>query len=145
MPTTRASSRTSRVSSQSSSSPSVSPATAPIVLRLLRKDLSSKNDDIIKIFNVGSDQYRVEYTDPNCLNNVKVHHVSKDPMTGEQMDLYLNSLITLLTRDTDPFWKFQITAPGFPAILLDINDLKKRSVHESISSVLPLLANFWRQ
>ena len=127
--------------------PCITPSNVPITLRLLRKDKTAKKDDIIKIHyysDPDTELYMIDYKDPESDTQSGVVHHSSEWLTGEEVDTYLDSLFTLLTRDDDPFEKFQISAPGFPNILLKIDDLKKARVREAIHNVLPVLAKFWK-
>lgn len=122
-----------------------SPNSLPITLRLIRKEMGPKKDDIIKIkyWDVEEDEkYKIEYCDPDSYTGIVRH--SSTFLTGEQVDTYLRSLFVLLTRDAEPFANFQISAPGFPCILLPIEELKKERVRQSILDVLPVLCNFWK-
>ncbi len=125
----------------------MSPNSLPITIRLLRKDKGPKKDDIIKIKYWDCDEdekYQIDYVDPESDSYSGVIRHSSTFLTGDQVDTYMSSLFTLLTRDADPFDKFQIAAPGFPCILLPIEELKKERVRQSILDVLPVLCNFWR-
>lgn len=122
-------------------------ASLPITLRLIRKDKGPKKDDIIKIKSWDVDveeKYQIDYVDGDALTYSGTSHHSSSFLTGDQIDSYLSSLFTLLTRDQDPFESFQIMAPGFPCILLPVEELKKERVRQSILNVLPVLCNFWR-
>jgi hypothetical protein len=120
----------------------------PITLRLCRKDKGAKKDDIIKIkfWDIEEDEkYQIDYTDGDAVSAEGNIHHSSTYLTGDQVDAYMNSLFTLLSRDADPFEYFQISAPGFPCILLPIEELKKQRVRQAILDVLPVLCNFWRE
>lgn len=123
-------------------------ASIPITLRLLRKDKGPKKDDIIKIkfWDIEEDEkYQIDYIDGDAdTDSGKTRH-SSTYLTGDQVDTYMHSLFTLLTRDGDPFESFQIAAPGFPCILLPVAELKKQSVRQAIVDVLPVLCNFWKE
>lgn len=120
----------------------------PITLRLIRSNKGPNMDDIIKIkhWDIEEDEkYQIQYMDADSDTvNGTIHH-SSTYLTGEQVDAYMRSLFTLLTRDADPFASLQIQAPGFPSILLDIDELKKERVRQSILDVLPVLCHFWRE
>jgi hypothetical protein len=123
-------------------------ASIPITLRLLRKDKCAKKDDIIKIksWDIEEDEkYQIDYRDSDAGNETGVAKHSSTFLTGEQVDTYLTSLFTLLAHDADPFDKFQISAPGFPCILLSIEELEKENVRKAILDVLPILCNFWKE
>jgi len=123
-------------------------STLPITLRLLRPNMTAKHDDLIKIYRVDfeDDCYKIIYTDSDFGgDSTKVVHESVRYLTGDEVDTYLTSLFVLLTKDDDPFDKFQIQAPGFPCILLNVEELRKARVREEILNVLPLLTNFWKE
>lgn len=127
--------------------PSVTPSTIPITLRLLRKDQGANKDDIIKIHYYSDpdcELYMIDYKDPESDTKSGVVHHSSEWMTGDELDTYVDSLMVLLCRDDEPFDKFQIQAPGFPCILLKVDELKKPRVREAIHGVLPVLAKFWK-
>jgi hypothetical protein len=119
----------------------------PITLRLIRKEKGAKNDDIIKIkcWDIEEDEkYQINYKDGDADTCCGVINHSSTFLTGEQVDTYLISLCTLLTRDSDPFESLQIAAPGFPCILLPVQELKKERLRQAILDVLPILCNFWK-
>jgi hypothetical protein len=123
-------------------------STLPITLRLLRPNKTSRHDDLIKIYRVDfeDDCYKVVYVDGDAETySNKAVHESVRFLTGDEVDTYLTSLFVLLTKDDDPFDRFQIQAPGFPCILLKVEELRKPRVREEILNVLPLLTNFWKE
>ena len=123
-------------------------STLPITLRLIRADKTAQYDDIIKIYRVDyeDDSYKIVYEDNDAATEEgTTTHESVRYYTGDELDTYLTSLFALLGRDNDPFESFQIQAPGFPCILLRVEQLKKARVREEILNVLPLLTNFWKE
>lgn len=123
-------------------------ASIPISLRLIRKNKSAKKDDIIKIkfWDIEEDEkYQIDYVDGDADTDSGKSYHSSTYLTGDQVDSYMNSLFVLLTRDADPFESFQIAAPGFPCILLPIQELKKERVRQAIVDVLPVLCHFWKE
>jgi hypothetical protein len=123
-------------------------STLPIVLRLLRFNTGAKSDDLIKIYreDYEDDSYKIVFVAKDAdTHSGKTTHESIRFYTGEELDVYLNSLFVLLTRDDDPYEKLQISAPGFPCIMLTMDQLKKSRTREEIMNVLPLLTNFWKE
>ena len=123
------------------------PTSVPIVLRLLRKNKDADCDDVIKIRPVedSEDEYTIEYKCGDSENpDSPIRHTSLVSLSGEEVDTYLGSLFVLLSRDDDPFEKLQILAPGFPSIMLTMDELRKQRARQAIMDVLPLLTNFWR-
>ena len=123
-------------------------STLPITLRLIRPNKTASYDDLIKIFRLDfdDDSYKIVYEDNDAdTKSGSTKHESVRYYTGEELDVYLTSLFVLLTRDDDPFDKFQISAPGFPSILLRVEQLKSPRVRQEVLNVLPLLTNFWKE
>ena len=123
-----------------------SPSNLPIKLRLLRVDEPASKDDIITISGDDMSGYSISYVD-NMVDGKKMTtttHQTLMNMSGEEVNLYLESLLTLLTSDIDPFYGLQIQAPGFPCILLPIPALRKKKIQNAIFNLLPLLTNFWK-
>jgi hypothetical protein len=118
----------------------MTPDAIPITFRLLRPNKSASHDDVIKIHGNEASGYYIVYSTPDT----KSSQESLMLFTGEEVDTYLSSLFTLLTKDADPFESLQVLAPGFPSIMLPIDVLKKGTVRQSLFDVLPLLTNFWK-
>ena len=117
----------------------------PIKLRLLRVDEPASKDDIITISGNDNIGYSITYVD-NFTDTKKgsTTHETLMYMSGEEVNTYLESLISLLLSDLDPFYGLQIQAPGFPNILLPIPALRKKKTQHAIFNLLPLLTNFWK-
>lgn len=121
------------------------PTNLPITFRLIRTLDDQSKDDIIKIYGNADEGYSIVYTDSNPSNeNAIIRHRSLMYMTGDEVDIYIHGLITLLLEDDDPFYGLQVLAPGFPSILLPVPALRKKKVQRSLHALLPLLTNFWR-
>jgi len=115
----------------------------PITLRLLRKNCTSKSeDDVITIFRETNDykddneSFKVRYVDG--LADVK-HEMY---LSGDELDVYFDSLFSLMSADTEPFESLQVLAPGFPSVLF--NASRVNMVKDHLLSVLPLLTDVRR-
>jgi len=115
----------------------------PITLRLLRKNCTSKSeDDVITIFRETNDykddneSFKVRYVDG--LADVK-HEMY---LSGDELDVYFDSLFSLMSADTEPFESLQVLAPGFPSVLFNVS--RVNMVKDHLLSVLPLLTDVRR-
>jgi hypothetical protein len=115
----------------------------PITLRLLRKNSTSKSeDDVITIFRETNDykddyqSFKLRYVDG--LADVK-HEMY---LSGDELDVYFDSLFSLVSADTEPFESLQVLAPGFPSVLF--NASRVNMVKDHLLSVLPLLTDVRR-
>ena len=122
------------------------PTNIPITFRLLRvNNEDPSTDDIIKIYGNETDGYSIVFTDNQTAGKTKTTtHRSLMYMTGDEVDIYIHSLITLLLADDDPYYGLQVLAPGFPSIMLPIPALRKKKIQRCLANLLPLLTNFWR-
>jgi len=108
-----------------------------IQIRLLRNNHESK-DDRIAIRRADETTYHLFYQDGLLKNKDKMYVCL---LTGEELDIYLQSLFTLLVRDQDPFTQIQFLLPCFPTVLYDIQDLRQGKVRQALFDLLPLLQN----
>ena len=108
-----------------------------IQIRLLRNNHESK-DDRIAIRRADESMYHLFYQDGLLKNKDKMYVCL---LTGEELDIYLQSLFTLLVRDQDPFTQIQFLLPCFPTVLYDIQDLRQGKVRQALFDLLPLLQN----
>jgi hypothetical protein len=115
----------------------------PITLRLIRKNASNKSqDDVITIFRETNDykddyeSFKLRYVD----GLADVRHEMY--LSGNELDLYFDSLFSLVSADTEPFESLQVLAPGFPSVLF--NASRVNMVKDHLLSVLPLLTDVHR-
>jgi hypothetical protein len=109
-----------------------------ISIRLLRSGPESKDmnrDDQIAIVEKGDDLFELYYHSGDW--ETKTAHCVQ--LTGDELDQYLYSLFFLLTRDSDPFRSVQFNVPCMPSILILMDDMRKKGVRDSLSTILPLL------
>jgi len=106
-----------------------------IQIRLLRNDRPSK-DDRIAIRRAEDESYQLFYQDGLMKNKERMYVYL---LSGEELDIYLNSLFTLLVRDQDPFTQIQFLLPCFPTVLYDIQDLRQGKLRQALFDLLPLL------
>ena len=115
----------------------------PITLRLIRKNASNKSqDDVITIFRETNDykddyeSFKLRYVD----GLADVRHEMY--LSGNELDLYFDSLFSLVSADTEPFESLQVLAPGFPSVMF--NASRVNMVKDHLLSVLPLLTDVHR-
>jgi hypothetical protein len=109
-----------------------------ISIRLLRSGPDNEDksrDDQIAIVDKGDNEFDVYYHSGDW--ETKTAHFVQ--MNGENLDEYLQSLFTLLSFDADPFRSVQFNVPCMPAILIHMDDIRKKGVRRSLHTILPLL------
>lgn len=115
----------------------------PITLRLIRKNaLNKSQDDVITIFRETNDykdeceSFKLCYVD----GTADIKHEMY--LSGNELDLYLDSLFSLVSADTEPFESLQVLAPGFPSVIFNAN--RVNMVKDHLLSLLPLLTDVHR-
>ena len=108
-----------------------------IQLRLIHKGTEDPDsDDKIAISTIGENLYSVCYK-PGDFESL-YHEVQ---LSGEELDVYIHSLLVLLGNDRDAFASIQFLLPGFPSVLYSAKDLKKGVVARNLMKVMPLLTS----
>jgi hypothetical protein len=108
-----------------------------IQIRLIRKDQTDpESDDRIAIETQGENLYTVYYKPSDFY---RTYHELQ--LSGEELDVYIHSLLILLANDRDAFESVQFLLPGFPSILFQPKDLKKSAIGKNLQYLMPLLTS----
>lgn len=108
-----------------------------IQIRLIRKDQSDPEmDDRIAIETIAEDMYNVYFKTSDL---TRIYHELQ--LSGQELDVYIHSLLILLANDRDAFESVQFLLPGFPSILLNPKDLKKAAIGKNLQYLMPLLTS----
>ncbi len=102
------------------------PAHHAIELRFVRvngtsRPLPSATDDILRIVKLGENTVRTVYTEKSSDGSmVDTNHFNYQQLIG-----YLYRIFLLLTLDDDPFAYVNLSVPGYPIVLLKVEELRK--------------------
>ena len=107
-----------------------------IQIRLLR-DNKGDHDDRIVIRYKGEDSYQIYFRDGNTLSKNPVTYCTV--LSGEELDIYVESLFTLLVRDRAPFEAIEFQIPCFPCLRYEIPDLRQGKLRSALKQVMPIL------
>lgn len=107
-----------------------------IQIRLLRNN-NEKQDDRIVIRYKDEDTYQIFFQDGNT--NAKHPNTYCTVLSGEELDIYVESLFTLLVRDKDPFEAIEFQIPCFPCLRYEIPDLRGGKLRGALKRILPIL------
>lgn len=105
-----------------------------IQIRLTRND-DPEDDDRIVIRYKDEDIYQVYFQDG--ANTKKSTYCTV--LTGAELDIYIESLFTLLVRDTDPFQQINFMIPCFPVVQYEIQDLRGGKLRSTLKRLMPIL------
>ena len=107
-----------------------------IQIRLTRND-NPDNDDRIVIRYKDEDTYQIFFQDGNeSLESARTYCTV---LSGAELDIYIESLFTLLSRDTDPFRDINFMIPCFPVVQYSPQDLRKAKTRGALKRVMPIL------
>ena len=107
-----------------------------IQIRLLR-DENGTNDDRIVIRYKGEDAYQIYFRDANTVSNPPPTYLTV--LSGDELDIYLDSLFTLLARDKEPFQAIEFQIPCFPVFRYNIEDLHSDTLCDTLKRIMPIL------
>ena len=106
-----------------------------IQIRLTRND-DPDYDDRISIRYKDEGIYQVFFQDGNSSWNPPVYCTV---LTGEELDVYIESLFVLLSRDRDPFQTIEFQIPCFPALQYFVKDMRKGKIRGTLKRIMPIL------
>ena len=93
-------------------------------------------DDYVIISHKGEDMYHVYYHDAN--KSTRQHHFTI--LDAYELDLYVESLFTLVARDVEPFREVQVDIPCMPSVMYKPADLRKAAIRQALRDAMPMLA-----
>jgi hypothetical protein len=114
--------------------PSVFKTSANIQIRLTRND-DEDQDDRIVIKYKDEDIYQLFFQDGGMVNPVTYCTV----LTSDELDVYIESLFALVSRDRDPFRSIEFQIPCFPTLQYDVEDMQKGKIRCALKRVMPIL------
>ncbi len=105
-----------------------------IQIRLTRNDNPAQDDRIVIRYK-DENIYQLFFQDGNM--NTKQTYCTV--LSGEELDVYMESLFTLLVRDNDPFQNINFMIPCFPVVQYDVQDLRGKKLRHTLQRIMPLL------
>jgi hypothetical protein len=103
----------------------------------LTRDNNYEHDDHIVIKYKDEDMYQLYFRDGSLKNGSSASYCTV--LSGEELDIYIETLFTLLVRDRDPFRSIEFQIPCFPCLRYEIEDLRGSKLRSAIKQILPIL------
>ena len=107
-----------------------------IQIRLTRDD-NEDHDDRIVIKYKDENMYQIFFQDGEMKDHKKVTYCTI--LSGEELDVYMESLFTLLSRDREPFRHINFMIPCFPVLQYTMEDLRKKKITSALKQIMPVL------
>ena len=109
-----------------------------VVISFIRDIKDHRKDDSLTINPTTSQSvFSISYRD--YLNGVRNQSIASE---REVYD-FIDNVFNLLPLDRDPFTHFQVIAPSFPTVLLEIPTMYNSAVRESVVSVVKNTLRNW--
>ncbi len=108
-----------------------------IQVRLTRDD-NAAHDDRIVIKYKDEDIYQIYFKDGNTISGSSSATYCT-VLSGKELDIYIESLFTLLVRDKDPFRSIEFQIPCFPCLKYEIQDLREGKLRSALKRIMPIL------
>jgi hypothetical protein len=106
-----------------------------IHIRLLRNN-NAEQDDHIVIKYKDEDIYQIYFRDGNSTGKTSSYCTV---LSGDELDVYVESLFVLLVRDRVPFEAIEFQLPCFPCLRYEIQDLRGGKLRDTLKSIMPIL------
>lgn len=104
---------------------------------ILPRNDNVKDDDKIIIHYKGEDIYHLTYVNGHNTTTEKTRH--RIVLSGEELDVYMEALFTMLPLDRIPFKGIEFHILCFPCVRYEIKDLEKESLQDILMKIMPLL------
>ena len=105
-----------------------------IQIRLTRNDDPSEDDRIVIRYK-DEDMYQIFFQDGGMVRPMTYCTV----LSGEELDVYIQSLFTLVSKDRDPFKSIEFQIPCFPTLQYYPADMAQGKIRGALKRVMPIL------
>lgn len=108
---------------------------------LITRNNDSKSDDHIRIVPVigNPKQFQVTYADHGEGNCIKYTFTASSQGVRE----YLETTLSLLQQDDEPFQRIQFNLPAFPRIMVDLGKLQDEAFMDTIWCAIASVCDDW--
>ena len=112
-------------------------ATLPITLRFMRPELHSAHDDIVNIYRVGEDTFKITFRDGDGKHKSRARSLTRT----EVME-YLSNTLRLVAIDEQPFANVQLLAPNMPTVVISPKNMTSQTRDLIYDTVLTTMNNW---
>ena len=112
-------------------------ALLPITLRFMRPGLDSKHDDIVNIYRMSEDAFKITFRDGDGKHKSRARNLTRT----EVME-YLSNTLRLVAIDEEPFANVQLLAPNMPTVVIKPNNMTSQT-RDLIYDTVQTTMNNW--
>jgi len=113
------------------------PPLLPITLRFMRPGLDSKHDDIVNIYRIGEDAFKITFRDGDGKLKTRARNLTRT----EVME-YLSNTLRLVAIDEEPFANMQILTPNMPTVVINPRNMTSQT-RDLIYDTVETTMNNW--
>jgi len=109
----------------------------PITLRFIRAGLDSKHDDIVNIYRMNDDAFKITFRDGDGKLKTRARNLTRT----EVME-YLSNTLRLVAIDEEPFANMQILTPNMPTVVINPKNMTSQT-RDLIYDTVETTMNNW--
>ena len=109
-------------------------ASLPITLRFMRPELHSAHDDIVNIFRIGEDAFKIIFRDGDGKHKSRARNLTRT----EVME-YLSNTLRLVAIDEEPFANVQLLAPNMPTVVIKPKNMTSQTrdlIYDTVTTTM---------
>jgi hypothetical protein len=109
-------------------------ATLPITLRFMRPELHSAHDDIVNIYRIGDDAFKI-----TCRDGDGKHKSRARNLTRTEVMEYLSNTLRLIAIDEEPFANVQLLAPNMPTVVIKPKNMTSQTrdlIYDTVTTTM---------
>lgn len=109
-------------------------ATLPITLRFMRPELHSAHDDIVNIYRIGDDAFKITFRDGDGKHKSRARNLTRT----EVME-YLSNTLRLIAIDEEPFANVQLLAPNMPTVVIKPKNMTSQTrdlIYDTVTTTM---------
>jgi hypothetical protein len=130
----RASASVAATAAQAAAQPQ---ALLPITLRFMRPGLDSKHDDIVNIYRMSENAFKITFRDGDGKHKSRARNLTRT----EVME-YMSNTLRLVAIDEEPFANVQLLAPNMPTVVIKPNNMTSQT-RDLIYDTVQTTMNNW--
>ena len=109
-------------------------ASLPITLRFMRPELHSSHDDIVNIYRIGEEAFKITFRDGDGKHKSRARNLTR----MEVME-YLSNTLRLIAIDEEPFANVQLLAPNMPTVVINPKNMTSQTrdlIYDTVTTTM---------
>jgi exo-beta-1,3-glucanase (GH17 family) len=109
-------------------------ASLPITLRFMRPELHSAHDDIVNIFRIGQDAFKITFRDGDGKHKSRARNLTRTEVLE-----YLSNTLRLIAIDEEPFANVQLLAPNMPTVVIKPKNMTSQTrdlIYDTVTTTM---------